>query len=344
MISPLQHLFILLFAWLICQVIKTRDSVHVLTVLGGLACVVYAPVAALVIALVILQGVLWVSVLCRLERSSKWRQYGPYLLLPNLLWVDFDNLLLGLNVATLGISFSTIRIFMTTKQLVSARKPPQTAESYWIAVSGFYLPALVIGPVFSGLDLRKQYDARTDVQVELRDHRMILQGLILAILVSPFLAAPMNAPSQLPIMFAAPLLFLQLFAAFWGQSLIAEHSSRLFGYRLPVNFDRPWQATTPKDFWARWHRSMAQFVLQYIFLPLNLLGVGPRLATIAAFVFMGLWHNLSIGYMIWGVCHGIMLAFSPNEMPSGPRAILMRLGLWVVVITLSYIANYSLLS
>ena len=333
MISPLQHLVLLLALWVPCQFFAPRHSVHVLAVGGLIAATFYAPIAALVIAATILEAVLLVIILGRLPRQSGLRQFGAYVLLLNLLFVDVHDLVLNINVATLGISFSTIRIFMTAKNILSSRKALPMRDMYWIFVSGFYLPALIIGPIFSGLDLKKQHDAAAPVAVSLRDGRMVLQGLVLSVLVATACAIIGQA--------IAPFLFLSLFAAFWGQSLIAEHSSRFFGYRLPVNFNHPWKAKTPQDFWARWHKSMAQFVLQYIFLPLNLRGLSPQLATITAFVFMGLWHNLSLGYFVWGLCHGVMLAFGPKEPAEGIRGLLMQVGLWVAVIGLSLFANYG---
>ncbi|MEM8645318.1 MAG: MBOAT family O-acyltransferase [Pseudomonadota bacterium] len=340
--APLQHLILILVAWLLCQALPRRDSVHVLSAFGIVALLIYAPVAGLVIAITALEAALMVVLFSALPRKSNWRQYGAYLLLLNLFFVDFHHLALNMPVAILGISFSAIRIFMTAKQLLSARKEHDRSDLYWIFAAGFYLPALVIGPVFSGLDLKAQYEKGAPEEVVLRDYRMLLLGLVLAMIV----AVLMGNLAQLTTLrhsqlAAAPFYFLQLFCAFWGQSLIAEHSSRFFGYRLPVNFEAPWLARTPAEFWKRWHKSMANFVLQYIFLPLNLRGLSPKVATTGAFIFMGLWHNLSIGYFIWGLGHGLMLAFSPQELKGRAQQVLMPVALWVSVIGLSYFANYG---
>lgn len=245
-----------------------------------------------------------------------------------------------------SISFSTIRIFMTAKQLLSARKTRPVRDARWIFVAAFFLPALVVGPVFSGTDLQKQSEAAEPEPVTLRDYRMILQGLVLATLINPGFGQLTDLLKLVlqPKVAAAPLYFLALFTAFWGQSLVAEHTSRFFGFRLPVNFDAPWKAANIREFWSRWHRSMAEFVTQYIFLPLNLRGITPRLATVAAFVFMGFWHNLSVGYFIWGISHGLLLAYWPKREFTGMAGITVRIGTWAAVIGLSYIANYGALA
>jgi alginate O-acetyltransferase complex protein AlgI len=285
-----------------------------------------------------LEAAIMVIVFSRLDRKSGWRKWGTYLLLPNLLFVDFAHPILGLPIETLAISFSVIRIFMTARQLLSSRKPLHKPDVIWILAAAFYLPAIVIGPVFSGVELQKQYRANKPPAPVLRDARMVLQGLVLALLVA---TAFSQYADLLPTLGPAIFLFLSLFAVFWGQSLIAEHSSRFFGITLPVNFDKPWKATSIKDFWHRWHRSMAQFVLQYIFLPLNLRGLPPKLATVAAFTFMGLWHNLSLGYLVWGISHGVLLAYAPEPGAHRWQRILGRIVLWVVVISLSWFANYG---
>ena len=84
--------------------------------------------------------------------------------------------------------------------------------------------------------------------------------------------------------------------------------------------------------------------MQYIFLPLNMRGVSARLATIAAFVFMGLWHNLSAGYLVWGFAHGFLLAFWPKKVEGSFGKLAARAITWIAVISLSYLANYSWLA
>ncbi len=349
MIDPLAHFMAILAAWLIAQMLGARWNAAVLMAGGAAFVAVFAPVAALWILLTCIEASLLVLVLRRFDRQSAWRKYGAYLVLLNFLFVDLHDLALGLLVETLAISFSTIRIFMTAKQILAARKPAPARETGWIFVAGFFLPALIVGPVFSGLDLKKNAEADTPEPVEARDYRLVLGGLILAILANPAAGQLVGAMTDaerwaLPMVAAAPILFVQLFTAFWGQSLIAEHTSRFFGFRLPQNFDEPWKAKDIRDFWSRWHRSMAQFVMQYIFLPLNLRGISPRLATVAAFVFMGVWHNLSVGYLIWGFGHGLLMAYWPKREFKPLVALLLQIATWVLVIGLSYVANYGALA
>ncbi len=347
MIDPLIYFLTCVLGILVSSIIPHRHKPAFWGLWGVLFLIILAPASAVFLLFVCLQAILITYLLCKRQRSDPWRKYGPYLLLLNLFWVDFHKFFLGYFVDTIGISFATIRIFMTSKQLLSSRKDLKAEFVKWITISGFYMPALIIGPVFSGLDLRKQQMAGPDHIKESTSflYRNMFLGLSLSIVfayVFTHAANLITAPEALWII--RPIfLFMALFAAFWGQSLIAEMTSKISGYNIPQNFNAPWKAVGIKDFWQRWHMSMSGFIMQYIFLPLTLKGVNPKLATIAAFVFMGIWHNVGTGYIIWGFAHGLLMAYWPEQpdKPSPIRTLNERILTIAIVIFLSYIANYA---
>ncbi|MEM8800060.1 MAG: MBOAT family O-acyltransferase [Pseudomonadota bacterium] len=344
MTDPLIHLIALLITFVVATLSRHRWNAALLTGSGAVFLWILSPLAAVFVAAMGVEAIILVYALKLRPRNDAWRKYLPYILLPNFLFVDFHSDLLGFNIQTLAISFSTIRIFMTTKQLLSCRTPVRVADAPWLFVAGFYLPALIVGPVFSATTLRDQETSGSMASIDLSAHTNLLLGLILALLVSPTLVncailAGAIGPYGLPLEMV--FRFLNLFAAFWGQSLIAEQSARFFGHSIPQNFDKPWLARDIREFWARWHRSMAQFVTQYIYLPLTLKKVPARVATIGAFLFMGIWHNLSLGYAIWGAAHGILLAYWPTGERARRFVVLERAVLVIAVVGLSYTANYA---
>lgn len=343
MIDPIGHFVVILITFVVAALTGNRWNAGLLTIAGMAFLFVLSPIAAVFIGLLCVEAALLVFLLQNRARSDAWRKYLPYILLPNFLFVDFHFAILGFNIQTLAISFSTIRVFMTAKSMLTSRAAIKPQDYPWIFVAGFFLPAIIIGPVFSGTAIRDSMRKGEVAEVGLRNHRLLLQGLILALLVSPGIVRMIETTDVTGIWLMPVLIvlrFVNLFATFWGQSLIAEESARFFGFSLPQNFDKPWLATNIRDFWARWHRSMAQFVMQYIYLPLTLKSVPNRVATISAFLFMGLWHNTSLGYAIWGVSHGILLAFWPVS-DEGNYLFAKRVFLWVAVMGLSYIANYA---
>lgn len=355
MIDPLVHILWLLAMLALSFAVSKRHRPYLAVVFGTLFLLAYAPYAAFLIALVIVQGVVLGTVLARRLRSDPWRKWGPYLLLLNLFLVDFHPLILGQFVQTIGVSFSVIRMFMATKLIVAKRKPDTGNMLAHLCVAGLYLPALVIGPIFSAADMMKQAHAATEEPTRhSRNYRKIFTGLLLAAFFPPvFQKVVDRVPPALAeaggsfgdvigMGVTGAALFGLLFTSFWGQSLIAEFSSKELGFTLPQNFNRPWLAHDFQNFWERWHMSMARFVIDYIFVPLQLAGVNPKFAVICAFVFMGLWHELAVGYLIWGFTHGALMAYAPRN----PRTSLLQSGVFRVVtitcvITLSYIANYA---
>ena len=318
-----------------------------LSLVGAGVIYIYAPAAALVILVTTVEALAIERVLRSLPKKSLVRQYLPYVLLINVYYSDVtQGFLANSYLGTLGVGFAVVRIFMTTKQLLGDSKATRGQRITSMFAGAYFLPAIVVGPVFSGTTLWKQAIRPIDgtVSTELQ-YRKLFGGWVLSTLFGEALwlrvgDMHIGLPTPVPLV---TLLFVYLFATFYGRSLIAEGSAALCGFEIPQNFNKPWLATDFKDFWARWHISMARFVMQYIFLPLNLRGMTPFAATVMAFVFMGTWHELSPGYFIWGVVHGVLIAKAPTSeaIKSKVMRIIYRGVVLSVVVFISYVANYA---
>lgn len=347
MITPLTHIVVILAMLPIAQFLPRVGRLILMSAAGAVLLLLVAPASFWVILIMCLEGLALEAGLRKLPKTSMWRQYLPYVLLLNMFYTDIVNGVGGLDLATAGVAFAVIRVFMTTKQLLGLPNTTWRSRVGSLAAGGFFLPALVVGPVFSGTTLWTQAKpgAKDAVGTTEWMYRKMFAGWILAALVAPWMTqlAGGDGLARWTAPFVLVALFLNLFAAFWGQSLIAESGAALAGFTVPQNFNRPWLATDIRDFWNRWHISMAKFVTQYIFLPLNLRGMKPKLATISAFFFMGLWHEVQIGYIIWGVTHGLVMAYAPKITAESGRAarIASRVGTLSLVIVLSYVANYA---
>lgn len=102
----------------------------------------------------------------------------------------------------------------------------------------------------------------------------------------------------------------QLFFDFAGYSHIAIGSARLFGIRLPENFDRPYLSLSPSAFWTRWHMSLSFWIRDYAFLPLAMLRPGKwwLMVTLAlSMILFGFWHGATALFLLWGAYHGALL-------------------------------------
>jgi alginate O-acetyltransferase complex protein AlgI len=102
----------------------------------------------------------------------------------------------------------------------------------------------------------------------------------------------------------------QLYFDFSGYSDMAVGLGHLFGLRLPKNFDTPYKAENPSDFWHRWHISLSTCLRDYLYIPLG----GNRgsqwhvaCSILITMLLGGLWHGAQWTFVIWGLYHGLLL-------------------------------------
>jgi len=103
---------------------------------------------------------------------------------------------------------------------------------------------------------------------------------------------------------------LQLYFDFSGYCDMAIGAARMFGIRLPLNFNSPYQATGISDFWRRWHLTLSRFLRDYLYIALggNRRGKTRRYVNLmATMVLGGLWHGAGWGFLLWGFLHGFFL-------------------------------------
>jgi hypothetical protein len=105
----------------------------------------------------------------------------------------------------------------------------------------------------------------------------------------------------------------QIYFDFSGYSDMAIGLARIFGFRLPVNFNSPYQATGIIDFWRRWHMTLSRFLKLYLYVPLggNRCGRTRRYTNLlVTMVLGGLWHGAGWNFVIWGALHGVFLVLN----------------------------------
>jgi alginate O-acetyltransferase complex protein AlgI len=104
---------------------------------------------------------------------------------------------------------------------------------------------------------------------------------------------------------------LQIYFDFAAYSNMAIGAARMLGVTLPENFNHPYLAGTPPQFWARWHMTLSRWVRDYLFFPLNAGFKNNRLmlysSLIAVMGLVGLWHGAGWGFVLWGLMHGTYL-------------------------------------
>ena len=144
----------------------------------------------------------------------------------------------------------------------------------------------------------------------------ILNGLAKKIILSDYLAT-----NFVDRVFDTPLLFtgvenlialfaysLQVYADFSGYTDIAIGVALLMGFRLPQNFNSPYKAKSPTEFWRRWHISLSSWWRDYLYIPLG----GNRNATVGTFFWMGFLSLVAIllsGSMWVGIALGVFFLY-----------------------------------
>ena len=121
------------------------------------------------------------------------------------------------------------------------------------------------------------------------------------------------------------LFGFQIYFDFSGYSDVAIGSALLLGIRFPENFNWPYLALTPREFWKRWHISLSAWIRDYLYLPLTgqsfdtkskggisvaADGLTPKfiIPLFITWIIMGFWHGAGWTFAIWGVYHAVIIA------------------------------------
>lgn len=110
------------------------------------------------------------------------------------------------------------------------------------------------------------------------------------------------------VLIASYAYAMQIFCDFSGYSDLAIGIGRLMGFKIPINFNAPYLATSLQDFWHRWHISLSTWLRDYLYISLGGNRKGNKYLNL--FITMtlgGLWHGAHLRFLIWGMAHGLGL-------------------------------------
>jgi D-alanyl-lipoteichoic acid acyltransferase DltB (MBOAT superfamily) len=215
-----------------------------------------------------------------------------------------------------GISFYTFQSMAYSIDVYRGElKPRRNLQEYLLAVSFF--AHLVAGPVQRASNLLMQ--AETDRRLEWARVRsgfaLAMWGgfkkMVIADTISPYVdkVFSLDAPAT-PLLVAGTLGFtVQILADFSGYTDIARGSARMLGWELMENFKSPYLATSPSDFWRRWHISFSSWIRDYVYISLG----GSRGSALrqhfsiwGAMLLSGLWHGAAWNFVLWGAYHATL--------------------------------------
>jgi D-alanyl-lipoteichoic acid acyltransferase DltB (MBOAT superfamily) len=129
----------------------------------------------------------------------------------------------------------------------------------------------------------------------------------IAPMVNHIFANPVGAES-FTIILGAVAFAVQIYGDFSGYSDIAIGAALIMGFKIPQNFNKPYFALSPADFWRRWHISLSTWVRDYLYFPLvfnnRKSDLRVFISLMTSFFFLGLWHGAGLNFAIYGILHG----------------------------------------
>lgn len=204
---------------------------------------------------------------------------------------------------------------------VARGRVERTRSLFDFALYVALFPQLIAGPIVRYLDIADQIRERDRRFEDLAAGVVrFAHGLVKKVIVADAVGAIADAvfgadaaglpPSLAWIGVAA--YTLQIYFDFSGYSDMAIGLGRMFGFRFPENFLRPYSAGSITDFWRRWHVTLSRWFRDYVYIPWGG-SQGGAAATYRNLVFVfllcGLWHGANWTFVVWGAWHGMLLVF-----------------------------------
>lgn len=236
-----------------------------------------------------------------------------------LLQADF---FLARMILPLGISFVT---FMQIAWLVSSyRKTSAPCTFFEFMLYSTFFPQVVSGPIAYEKEIVPQFRIQRDSQERSADFcigaTLFTMGLAKKVLIADtiapwatqvFWAAEAGRPLSLVAAWIGALAYtFQLYYDFSGYSDMAIGVARIFGIRLPLNFNSPYCSGSITEFWRRWHMTLSRFLRDYLYISLGGSRCGSFRRSLNLFLTMllgGFWHGAGWTFLMWGALHGVYL-------------------------------------
>ena len=234
----------------------------------------------------------------------------------------------------LAISFFT---FQQIAYLVDAYQG-KTREYNFLHYCLFvtFFPQLIAGPIVHHREMLPQFSRDSIYRLNYRSLSIGLTiffiGLFKKVIIADnvalyatpvFDAAEAGDPLNFYLAWQGTIAYtLQLYFDFSGYSDMAIGLGRMFGIKLPLNFNSPYQAVNIIDFWRRWHITLSRFLRDYLYIPLGGSRKGRSRRYINLLITMvlgGLWHGAGWTFVIWGGLHGAYLIINHAWQRLHPR-------------------------
>jgi len=247
-------------------------------------------------------------------------------------YYNFADTIPFLNIALpIGISFYTFQTISYTVDIYRGKLTPCDSLREFALFVAFF-PQLVAGPILRASQFLPQlrekiqnFSSHGNLKLIVIQNKNLKFGITLMAFgffkkmffadnIAPLVNDIFNSPighESFTIILGAIAFGIQIYCDFSGYSDIAIGAALILGFKVPINFNKPYFATSPSDFWKRWHISLSSWLRDYLYVPLggNRKSKSRTYFNLMTVMFLGgLWHGAAWNFVIWGLLHGSFLA------------------------------------
>jgi len=217
-----------------------------------------------------------------------------------------------------GISFYTFQTMGYTIDVFRGKMKP-TTDFIDFALFVSFFPQLVAGPIERAARFLPQIVQQRHFSVKLiqKGYPLIIRGYLKKLVIADNVAVLVDkvfllgSPSTMMLFAGGCAFALQIYADFSAYTDIARGSARFLGFKLSHNFNSPYLAYSPSDFWRRWHMSLSTWIRDYLYIPLG----GSRVSSTVQYGgvilltmgLVGLWHGAANNFVLWGLYNGVLI-------------------------------------
>ncbi len=244
-------------------------------------------------------------------------------------------------IVPLGLSYYT---FNSIGYLVDIGRGKHAAERHLgkFALFVSFFPSIVQGPLFRYSDVGYQLsqEHKYDSKNVKYGAQLIMWGLFKKLIIADRVAVISNhifsaefasgSYNGTQVFLGVLAYSFQIYGDFSGGTDITRGAAQMMGIDLPVNFERPFFATSMANFWQRWHMSLGAWMREFVFYPVMLCKpvtalskkfrkkfgayAGKMVPSVAAplvvFFLMNIWHGLSAQRIVNGLYNAILISSS----------------------------------
>lgn len=244
-----------------------------------------------------------------------------YSFIPSSTYLPFAYTVIGLSY----VFFRVLHLIIEARQGGFATRPSLVSFLNYT----LHFPALISGPIQFYPDFAEQEDRPLPVgladvgeafwRITCGFFKVSIVSLVLSSLQKSAIAAlSPDDPIAIRTVLSASIWAIYplfLYANFSGYTDFVIGVARLFGFKLPENFNRPFTSENFIALWSRWHITLSTWLKTYVYMPIlvssmrrfpsraaeSYLGV---FAYFVTFFLVGAWHGQTSEFLFFGVLQG----------------------------------------